>query len=59
MHPFALNDEQLDNVSGGVLRGVIGTITIPTEIKSPFPIKDEELTTMAMGEEGGSYVDLT
>lgn len=44
MHPFALNDKQVEDVSGGFLMTHIGTIRLP------FPL---EVSSMMYGEEGG------
>ena len=57
MHPFALNDEVLDQISGGngSVAGRFGFI-----IENPLtPIKPIEETTLALGEEGGWYPDPT
>ena len=60
MHPFALNDTQLDQVSGGI---AIGGCIIPLPVRPlpyPKPRDPIEYTTMAIGEEGGAPpVDLT
>lgn len=56
MHPFALNEKQIEQVSGG-LRGFI--IDNPLTPAPSLPI-DDELTTLRIGEEGGAPpVDLT
>ena len=58
MHPFALNDEVLDQINGG---GSIvgGIVTYPPTPIAPIgedpktPIGPIEYSTMALGEEGG------
>ncbi len=57
MHPFALNDDVLDQVNGGTgsNAGRIGFI-----IDNPItPIKPIAETTLALGEEGGWYPNPT
>ena len=53
MHPFALNDEALDQVNGAGLRfpGII--YENPLTPIAPLPIKPIAETTLAIGEEGG------
>ncbi|MBC7685014.1 MAG: hypothetical protein H7176_07275 [Bdellovibrionales bacterium] len=51
MHPFALNEKQVEQVSGGIFKGMI--IAPPLTPIYPFPPKDEEYSTDALGEEGG------
>ena len=54
MHPFALNDEVLDQIGGGFrFEDVI--IENPLTPIAPFPKTPGEETTMAIGEEGGGY----
>lgn len=53
MHPFALNDEVLEQINGaGSIASTYGLI-IPNPLTPIKPIKPTELTTMALGEEGG------
>ncbi|MBQ5947269.1 hypothetical protein [Massilia sp. ST3] len=55
MHPFALNDDALDQVGGGDSRIILigGIIANPLTPAPKLPI---EATTLAIGEEGGGYV---
>ena len=54
MHPFALNDEALDQVSGGIpFPGMIPDN--PLTPIAPLPDKPIAETTLAIGEEGGCW----
>lgn len=58
MHPFALNEKQLDQVSGGIAIG--GCVPPLPGRPLPKPRDPIEYTTMAIGEEGGDLpLDLT
>ena len=51
MHPFALNEKQVEQVSGGIFTGM--RIDPPLTPIYAFPPKDIEYSTDALGEEGG------
>jgi len=55
MHPFALNDEVLDLITGaaGTRGGDVGVPMMPTEPLKITPIEPPPETTLAIGEEGG------
>lgn len=67
MHPFSLNDKELDLVSGGLQAPIGGTIIIGGGIVTSAmygeeggahipPLEPPYETTLAIGEEGGGAV---
>jgi hypothetical protein len=58
MHPFSLNDEQLNQIAGGeVSAGIInGSLPAPVAPYTSHYVGEEGgNTTLALGEEGGGY----
>lgn len=54
MHPFSLNDEQLDQIAGGeIVKGILPAPVPP--YTSNYVGEEGGHTTLALGEEGGGY----